>query len=271
MLDIPPSIFITLIFLFGLCIGSFLNVLIWRLPREKKISGRSECPNCHRTLAWYELLPVVSFMMQRGSCRNCGKPISPRYPIIELATGIAFALVASQFFPHDIAEIILLAKLLFVVSLCIAIFVIDLEHYLILDVLVFPGIGVMLVLNALLDHFSVVSLVSLYSATGSGLFGALVGFLPFWFLWAISKGKWMGFGDVKYIIFMGLALGFTRTIVGLFLAFMVGAFFGLGLMATGKKQFSSKIPFGTFLTLATIMSLFWGHSLWEAYMSLIGL
>lgn len=271
MLTIPPSIFTALLFLFGLCIGSFINVLVWRLPRERKISGRSECPNCHAKLPWYDLLPLLSYIVQRGSCRFCGKPISPRYPIIELATGLTFALIASQFFPGNIAELILLVKLLFVATLCIAIFVIDLEHYLILDVLIAPGVCGLLVLNALMDHFSGTNLVSLSSVTGSGLLGALAAFIPFWLIWTLSKGKWMGFGDVKYVIFMGLALGLTSTVVGLFLAFMIGAIAGIGLMATGKKQLSSKIPFGTFLTIATLISLLWGQSLWQAYGSLIGL
>lgn len=271
MLSIPTPIFVAIVFVFGLCIGSFINVLVWRLPKNKSIQGRSECPNCHEQLKWYDLLPVLSYIIQRAKCRYCGKKISARYPIIETVTGAMFAILAVQFLPLDIVSTIIFLKVLFVATLCIATFIIDLEHYLILDALVFPGIALVLVLNSLIDTFSHTQLFSVSSVTGSGVLGVAAAFIPFWVIWYFSKGKWMGFGDVKYVIFMGLTLGLTGVVVGLFFAFMLGAVIGIGMIASGKKHLSSKVPFGTFLTVATVISLLWGQPLWQAYTSLIGL
>jgi leader peptidase (prepilin peptidase)/N-methyltransferase len=158
------------------------------------------------------------------------------------------------------------------VAICITVFVIDFEHELILDKVVFPGIVVMAVLFIALDI-----LAGGFINIRMGLLGAAAGFIPFWLLWYASKwftgktGKWMGFGDVKFAAFMGLALGLKNLVVALFLSFTVGAVVGIVLMATGKKHFSSRIPFGTFLALATILSLFWGNQLWAWYWKLLTL
>ncbi len=240
-------------FIFGTCIGSFLNVLIWRLPREKGVGGRSECPNCKHELAGYDLVPVLSYIFQKRKCRYCEKKISPRYALIEIVTGLFFGLAMYLNPVSDWLSWILLAKLIFVISICIVVFVIDLEHYLILDRVIYPAIFVVAVFAIAQQTFLVNFL--------SGVFSAL----PFFLIWFFSKGKWMGLGDVKYLLFMGLALGFPSILVGLFLAFTIGAIVGVGLILAGKKEMSSKVPFGTFLTIATILALLWGPQIWQGY------
>ncbi len=271
MNEISQNVFVVLVGLFGLLIGSFLNVIIWRLPRKSNIRGRSECPKCKAELKWHDLIPVVSYILQRGKCRYCGAGISVRYPLIELITGILFAVMAMHFYSPVAAEQLVLIRALIVVSFCVAIFVVDLEHYLILDALVFPGIAAMLLTGLGLDLMNHVSLLSLSGYTASGLLGAMFAFIPFWLLWYLSKGRWMGFGDVKFVLFMGLVLGFPVIFMGLFLAFMSGALISMFFLVSGKKQLSSRIPFGTFLAAATVIALIWGERLWHWYSVFAGL
>jgi leader peptidase (prepilin peptidase) / N-methyltransferase len=251
------SIEILLAFLFGTMIGSFLNVLIWRLPREETMEGRSQCPHCRHHLVWHDLVPVFSILFQRGKCKYCHKPISLRYPLIEVLTGIIFAVALWLFPVSDLATGIMLAKIFCVVAICIVVFVVDLEHYLILNKVVYPGIVLMAVFALLLHGIL------------PALFGAAIAFIPFWLLWFASRGKWMGFGDVKFAAFMGLALGVKGVIVALFLSFVIGAIVGVGLILISKKQLGSRIPFGTFLSAATIVAILWGNELANLYWQLI--
>lgn len=243
-------------FIFGCLIGSFLNVLIWRLPREESINGRSHCPKCNHTLIWIDLIPVVSILLFRAKCRYCKEQISLRYPFFEVLTGALFAFAWYYFSPYDFASVLLFAKAAIVLAVCIVVFVIDFEHYLILDKVVFPA-SVLMVLFAIALH------------TYGNIFAGIVGFIPFWFIWYISKGKWMGFGDAKFAGFMGLVLGLPSLVVALFLSFGIGALVGILLIFAGKKDLGSKLPFGTFLTISTILALFYGQKLWDLYMSLL--
>lgn len=270
--QLPQQLLIFLAFIFGTAIGSFLNVLIWRLPREETIQGRSYCPHCSHQLVWHDLVPVFSYLFQRGECKYCSKPVSFRYPLIELITGILFGLAMWLYPVVDLLTFLLFLKIIVAIAICVVVFVIDLEHYLILDKLVYPGIILMLFFSIVLDLFgggTFSAAAFLYAATIQGLIGAAVAFIPFWLLWFGSRGKWMGYGDVKFVAFMGLALGWRGVIMALLVSFVVGAMVGLILIAAGKKQLSSKIPFGTFLSLSTILALFWGMRLWDLYWNLI--
>lgn len=251
--------FIIITGLFGLCIGSFLNVVIWRLPRQEKLSGRSHCAKCGKTLSALELLPLLSFLVLRGRCRHCGQRISRRYPIIELVTGLLFALAAYYFPVRTNTEWIFLVRQLIIIALLIAVFVIDLEHYLILDKIVWPGIVAMLIFNLMTRQLFF-----------SGLWGAAVlgGF--FFLLWFLSRGKWLGAGDVKLALFIGLAIGWPTVIVVWFLSYFIGFLVALPLLLLRKKQLSSAIPFGTFLAVATVASLFIGPQLAQWYLRLVG-
>ncbi len=250
-------------FVFGTCIGSFLNVLIWRLPREKSIQGRSECPHCKHQLFWYDLIPVFSFLFSGARCRYCQKPVSSRYPIIEIITGLLFALATYYFYtPYSLLSTVELLSIFVVLAVCVVVFVIDLEHYLILDRVVYPAAIIILgfdIILSLIAHNPYIILNHLLAALAA---------IPFWLMWYVSKGKWMGFGDVKFVALMGLMLGFPGVLVALFASFILGAAIGVGLIAGGKKEMGSKVPFGTFLSIATLLAMFFWPQLWSWYWGL---
>ncbi len=266
------ALFVFLAFVFGTAIGSFLNVVIWRLPREQSLGGRSQCPHCHQTLQPRDLVPILSYLALRRRCASCKQSISSRYMWIELLTGLLFAFSAYSF-PAAIStgsEALALARLLFIIAVLIVVFVIDLEHYLILDVVVLPAALIILGLNIAVDLVHHHSLFSLSSLTGGGIVAAVLAAGFFYLIWRISKGLWMGFGDVKLNLVLGLALGLPGIAVGLFLSFIFGSLVGIGLIALGQKQLTSRVPFGTFLSAATVITLFYGPALAAWYGQLIG-
>lgn len=219
-------IFYFFVFIFGLCIGSFLNCVIYRLEQKKKITGRSFCPHCKHTLSWQDLFPIFSFLFLKGKCRHCHEKISIQYPLVELATGLIFILIFNQYSMLDTLYLLIISCFL------IIIFIYDLKHYLIPDKILFPAIIIALIYNLInLQHIL------------NNLWAVIVasGFLLIIFL--ISKGRAMGFGDVKLAVLMGLLLGMPDVLVALFLAFFFGAIIGLILMAFKKKSLKSEIPF----------------------------
>lgn len=257
-------------FVFGTLIGSFLNVVIWRLPREAGLSGRSHCPSCHKQLKPYELFPLLSYLSSAGKCRQCGKPISMRYPAIEAITGLLFvvAWLIVQPSTADISQWLVFAKMLIVISSAIVIFVIDFEHFLILDkVLLTVGVMVLpvnVILDVVLGHSFGNSIVI------SGLVGAFLAGTIFYLIWLASKGKWMGFGDVKLVILLGFIFGYAHMGILLLLAFWLGMIISLALLASGKAKMTSKLPFGTFLSVSAVVVLFFGQDLLNLYLRLIG-
>lgn len=262
-----------LIFIFGCFIGSFLNVLIWRLPQELKANGRSFCPHCKHKLGILDLVPVFSFLLFGGKCRYCKAKISWRYPVIELTTGILFALswwlVLSPTWFFDIVHFIIALKLAFIVAVIIVVFVIDLEHYLILNKVVLPATLVILAFALGFDLLTG-NLIALNGALFNGIVGAIAGFLPFYILWWMSKGRWIGLGDAKYGLFLGAVFGFPFVFLVYFLSCFLGTIFALPLLATGKKHLSSKLPLGTFLSIAAILTLWFGVSMIGWYLQLLG-
>lgn len=242
------------IFIFGLCIGSFLNCIIYRLEEEKNIGGRSFCPRCKHALSWLDLLPIFSFIFLGGKCRYCKKGISIQYPLVELATGIIFLLIFSLFAPNYI-EILFL---FYIASTLVIIFIYDLKHYIIPDKVLFPAI-IITIIYKLLENFRVMPWLILAVVIASGFFFTI---------FILSRGRAMGFGDVKLAVLMGFLLGLPNVLVALFLAFFFGAIIGLILMALQKKGLKSEIPFGPFLIIGTFIALFYGSQLVSLYMSL---
>lgn len=238
------------IFIFGLCVGSFLNVVIFRLNTGMPIwMGRSKCSSCAKHLAWYELIPVFSFLVQMGKCRTCKTKISWQYLIVEVATAFAFLFLFKSIylFYNDPNEIITaFIYLAFIWSILIVIFVYDLKHKIIPDLLSFLFAGLGLIISFLYDP-SIVTVLS----------GPIVA-LPFFLIWLISRGRWIGFGDVKLALgigwFLGISQGFTSMIVGIW----VGAIVGLLLLLLKRKHISMKteIPFAPFLIIG-IAIVFW--------------
>lgn len=265
------DIFFFLIFCLGLIIGSFLNCVIYRLEEGEKsfLKGRSFCPKCKHTLSWQDLIPVFSFFFLKGKCRYCSQKISWQYPLVELATATLFLLTARYYLPFDLnniifSDFIILFFLLIFISLLIIIFAFDLRHYIIPDRVIYPAILIGIVYNivySLLINNNTALLINYFL---SGLFASLF----FLFIVLISKGRWMGLGDVKLAFFMGLVLGSPNIIIALFLSFLIGALVGISLILAQKKKFSSEIPFAPFLILGTFLALFWGGDILSFYLSL---
>ncbi|MDP1538650.1 MAG: prepilin peptidase [bacterium] len=267
------AIFSLIIFLFGLIVGSFLNCVIYRLEVGGNfLKGRSFCPLCKHELAWQDLIPVFSFIFLRGKCRYCREKISFQYPLVELATGILFVLIfwIFDFGFHLAFGFWILSFLYYLLISCflIVIFVYDLKHYIIPDKIIYPALfvsGIWYLVSGIFFNFYTryEMLNTIYSAIGAALF--------FLIIVLISRGKWMGVGDIKLAFLMGLILGWPNILVALFSAFFIGAIIGVGLVFSGKKTMKSEVPFGPFLVTGTFIALFWGQEIIDQYLSLFSL
>ena len=257
------------IFIFGLCVGSFLNVVIFRLEKNKSLGGRSFCHQCRHQLSWKDLVPVFSFLFLGGKCRYCKAKISWQYPIVEISSALIFLLIFNQasvipgltrnpesLFLAWIPAFAGMTAMFYIASALIVIFVYDLKHYLIPDKVLFPAIGVALVYRFFEPAMLVNYLLAVAIASGF-----------FFFIWFASRGRWMGFGDAKLAILMGLLLGFPNILVALFLAFLLGAVVGVGLIIFQKKGLKSQVPFGPFLITGTFLALFWGSQIINWYLN----
>lgn len=249
-----PTITI-IFFIFGLIIGSFLNVVIFRLNTQKSFGGRSRCLSCHNQLSWYELIPLISFLGLKGRCKSCRTRISIQYPLVELLTGAIFACLFLKF--QDVfysSTFIFAGTMAFyagMLSLLIVIAVYDIRHKIIPD--------------ALALVFGILAFIGLFFFSGYGfnlhipsilefLSGPLIA-LPFALIWLVSKGAWMGLGDAKLALGLGWLLGLSRALSGLVLSFWSGAIIGLILIAFSKKHsMKSEIPFAPFLVLGAIIA-----------------
>jgi leader peptidase (prepilin peptidase) / N-methyltransferase len=213
-----------IVFLFGLIIGSFLNVVIYRYNTGYSLGGRSKCGSCSYQLTWIDLVPVVSYLMLRGRCRQCGAQISMQYPVVELLTGLLFA---GAYVMHGISTLFILDIIIF--SILIVIFFYDLKHKIIPDLLVYLFIGLSLLRLAVLVSQSTYGLLM-----HDLMFGIIVAAF-FFLLWLISQGRWIGLGDAKLVLGIGWFLGLVYGLSALLLAFWIGAIVGLALMFIGNN------------------------------------
>jgi leader peptidase (prepilin peptidase)/N-methyltransferase len=236
--------------LYGAIIGSFLNVVIYRLPLDQSlVKPRSRCRNCGYSLRWFDNIPVLSWLLLRGRCRQCGSGVSWQYPLVELVTAVLFVLVVwlTPFGP-------LLAARLLLVCILIVLFGIDLEHQILPNSITLPGIAIGL-------------LFSLIAPPGwrDALIGVLVGggilYAIAWgyYLWRREEG--MGMGDVKMLAMLGAFLGWKAVLVTLVLSSFAGAFIGLAMMAVQRGDMKYALPFGTFLALGAVAAMFVGDPL----------
>jgi leader peptidase (prepilin peptidase)/N-methyltransferase len=240
-------------FILGTVIGSFLNVVIIRLKTKQSILKKpSHCVFCKKKLDWYELIPILSFIIQEGKCRHCKKKISWQYPLVEFFTGLIFVLIFAHFLNFGI---ITTCFMLLVSCFMIILFVYDLKHYLVPNAIIYPVI-VLAFIYRLFGDFN-------YFIAG------LIGGAFFLIIVLISHGKWMGIGDVKIGVLMGLLLGLNYLLVALFLAFFIGAIISIILLILKKKKLKSQIPFAPFLIGATFITLFWGEILINWYLGLV--
>lgn len=239
--------------LFGLVIGSFLNVVIHRVPlRQSIVWPSSKCPNCEEPIKSFDNLPVLSYLILRGRCRNCKTRISPRYPLVEVLTGGLFALAGYEFgLSLDLAWALVL------ISVLVALAGTDFEHRLLPNVIVGPATAVGFGLSVIRDPGGWwIYLVSAV-AVAAGLFAL-----------ALARPGGMGMGDVKMGGMLGAFLG-AYAALAVFIGALVGALVGGVLMLSGRMQRRTALPFGVFLALAGILTLFFGPEVWQWYWRLI--
>lgn len=251
------------IFILGICIGSFLNVLIDRLPRDRSIWGRSKCDSCKRKIAWYDLVPLLSFYLLKRRCRYCKHELSWQYPVVEMVTGILFVVsFVSIVKTNDINVYIASTLITFTItSGLIVIFFCDLKYRIIPDQIL------LLILTSTLFDRLIIEPTNMipYISSALALFGIFLGLV------LVTKGKGMGMGDVKYAFVMGLLLGYPTSIVAFYIAFLTGAGLSLILIVAGRKRFGQTIAFGPFLVVGTVVSQIWGSDLWIYFLSKLGL
>jgi prepilin signal peptidase PulO-like enzyme (type II secretory pathway) len=247
-----PIIILIFAFTFGLIIGSFLNCLIWRLNTGESLLGRSYCPKCKKQIAWHDNFPVLSFAWLGGKCRQCGKKISWQYPIVELATGVLFLVAFINSFNY-----LFLLRDWFLISVMMVIFIYDLRWYLILDIVTLPACLIILIFNLVLGF-------SLWNLLISGIIGSSFFLIQF----LISNGKWIGGGDIRLGLLMGLALGWPGVLMAIIISYFIGSIVGIGLILAGKKQWGSEVPLGVFLAVGTIITLFWQAQILNWYLNL---
>jgi len=248
-----PTVFLSLLsVMLGLVIGSFLNVVVYRVPRRESIVWPgSRCPSCGHPIRWRDNLPVIGWLFLRGRCRDCRSQIPYRYPAVEALTGLAF-LVAYSVFGLQIWLLVAWAFL----AVLIALTFIDLDHYIIPDRIVLPASAVALILSLLVGP------QPWWHYLGAGLGAAL-----FLFILALIWPGGMGMGDVKMALLMGLVLG-KYVLVAMFLAFVAGGLVGIALIALKRKGRKDKIPFGPYLALGAAVGLLWGPAILQGYLDL---
>jgi prepilin signal peptidase PulO-like enzyme (type II secretory pathway) len=257
-------VFVLLFFVLGASFGSFLGMCVSRigniLGSKQKFdiglfSGRSFCDSCNNKLKWWENTPIISFLWLKGKCRNCRSPIPFWYFLIELTTAAVFLCTffywRKNFSSFDFINVFVLVIFLLISLLLVFIIFFDYQFLIIPDEIII-GLLILVVGLKIIVGFSA---VNLYSAVGSFLF-----LLSLFFL---TKGKGMGFGDVKFALFMGLFLGWPGVLVAFYLAFLTGSFVGVIMILLKKAKIKQKIAFGPFLVFGTFISWWWGEMIFK--------
>lgn len=280
MIDLDPAAFAAVCVLFGLLIGSFLNVVIHRLPimmdREWRtqcaelvgtaapsaeplslVKPRSRCPHCGRQIRALENIPILSYLLLKGRCPGCAKTISARYPLVEALTGLLFGYAAWRYGPNFAAA----AALLFIAAM-IALTFIDFDTQLLPDDITLPLIWAGLLVN----------LNGTFASLSNAVIGAAAGYLALWsvfWLFKLATGKeGMGYGDFKLLAAIGAWLGWQLLPLVILLSSIVGAVVGIALIVLARHGRNVPIPFGPYLAAAGLIALFWGKSLNQAYLGL---
>jgi len=267
MLEIGPILFYHGIFVYafvfvcGLLLGSFLNSWIWRTRENIRVVGKafSMCVHCHRTLKWYEKFPLLSYLFLRGKCRTCKRPIPAQYFWVELMSAVLLTLVAYYYINTVSFSEWQLLRDVFFLTFLIVIFVYDALYGLILSRIVWPGAMIGFVVNVCYLNYSPMNLI-LGGIVGGGFFAAQ---------YLASRGRWIGGGDVRLGIMMGVWLGWPLVLVAILLAYVSGAICGVGLLLSKKASRTTAIPFGIFLAVATFFTLYHGQTVLNWYLSLM--
>ena len=274
MIDSPAMIAVVLLFLglLGLVIGSFLNVVVYRVPAGISLMRESRCPSCDAPVRPWQNVPVVSWLVLRGRCASCGAPISPRYPLVELATGLAFAGVGWLFLiDGDLpiaARIAVTLVYLYLAAVSIALTLIDIDTHRLPNSIVLPGYVVVAVLF---------TLACVLGAEWSALLRAAIGgvaLYAFYLLLRLVRPAGMGGGDVKLAGVLGACmagLGWGAFAVGAFAAFLIGGVFGLALIAARRAGRKTAIPFGPFMLAGAWVGIIAGQAIADWYLGLFAI
>lgn len=240
-------------FLLGLIVGSFLNVVIYRLPEEKSIvNPPSHCPNCNTRLKVIDLIPVLSYLSTGGKCRYCGEKISFQYPFVELLTAFLFLGAYLKFgFSFELLFMLLLLSSLVVISF------IDYKYMIIPNVITYSGVMIGLLYAIIFDYIKIVN----------SLLGIFIPALLLLIVALIFKGG-MGMGDVKLVAMLGAFLGYKYTLAGIFIGSVFGSIIGLALMGLGLIKRKTRIPFGPFICFGAMLMIFFGNQLINMYFNL---
>lgn len=264
-------VILTTLFLIGAAVGSFTSVVIYRLHSGKKgiIRGRSKCPECDTKLSALDMIPIVSYLTLRGQCRYCNSEISYMYPMLELVTGCLFILLFAKFpFLNNVSlnfSIPLLGLYLlyaFYTFILIFTFFFDLRYFKVADEIILPGVLVGLIATIAYPQTPHIFDALIGSAIAAGFFG-LQAF--------ISRGKWIGLGDIRVGALMGVILGWKLTIVALIISYLVGSVVSLGVIAKKRQIRGIKIPFAPILVTGTFITIFFGEEILVWYLKSLGI
>lgn len=260
----PLPLLLSLLAVFGLLVGSFLNVVIYRVPAGLSVmSPPSACPGCQQPVRAYDNVPVLSWLVLRGRCRDCGTGISARYPLVELSTALLFVATGWRF-----GATAYTAAALVVVAAGVALFMIDLDHYrLPFSITGVAALGtlVALAVDAVRHGLDPVPTAVLSVLVWLGVYGGI---------WLVTSGRGMGLGDVALAPVLGLALGWLgwgASVTGLAAGFVIGALVGVGLILSGRAGARARVPHGPFLLSGAAVGMFVGEPVSNAYLRLVGL
>ncbi len=259
-----------IIIVLGLLVGSYLNSWMWRVRHhEWTFGGRSKCVHCGRELAWYENIPLISFIALQGKCRTCNGVIPVDYFLVELVTPLLLVGVTYYHLNFVSLHSWHYFRDIFFTILLISVFVYDFKYMEIRSGVVYGGTIVALITNFLILQSS--NLQSVYSSQfiANSVIAMAVGGGLFLLQYIISKGKWIGGGDVRLGVMMGALLGWPNILVALFLAYVFGTVVAVPLLIFKKKNMKAEVPFGTFLAVGTFVTLLWGPIMVEWYQHLI--
>lgn len=255
-----------LVFVFGLIIGSFLNVCIYRIPEGLSVvSPSSRCTSCGTPIKFYDNIPILSYIILMGRCRSCGTKLSLKYPLIEFINAVLYVVVLYRVGYGS--PLVLLSYLVFVSSL-VVIFLIDLEHQIIPNSITLPGIPIAIVLGSTIlpDPLLPGNLLGIKASVA----GCLAGGGSFYLIAVIGKAVFkkdaMGGGDIKMMAMAGGLLGWKGILLTAFLASLLGSIIGISLILIKGKEWGARIPFGPYLALGAFISLFWGHDILRWYL-----
>jgi leader peptidase (prepilin peptidase)/N-methyltransferase len=259
-MDMLPYSVEVFAFIFGLCIGSFLNVCIFRLPASQSITRpRSHCPNCNELIRFYDNFPVLSYLVLRGRCRFCKEKISFRYPVVEILSGL-FALVTYLKYGLSLEALIYYVF----VSALIVITFIDIDHQIIPDIITLPGIPLFFIAGFAMPGITYIDSIIGILAGGGSLF------LVAWIYHLVTKKEGMGGGDIKLLAMIGALIGWQGVLFTIFVASAVGTVSGILVMLKARKSMKLAIPFGPFLAIGGIAYIFIGPQLISWYFSVLG-